>query len=59
MDNIKIQILEYNYWEHFKVLKDISLILPIEHEKRIQLEKSTNEIQKELHELKSRKKNEK
>jgi len=30
---IKIEILQYSYWEHFKALKDISLILPIEHPK--------------------------
>jgi len=53
MDRIKIEILEYSYWEHFKALKDIALILPIEHPKRKKLEKATNEILRELHELKS------
>jgi hypothetical protein len=53
MDSIKIEILEYSYWEHFKALKDVALILPIEHQKRKKLEKATNEILKELHELKS------
>jgi hypothetical protein len=53
MDSIKIEILEYSYWEHFKALKDVALILPIEHPKRKKLEKATNEILKELHELKS------
>lgn len=53
MDRIKIEILEYSYWEHFKALKDVALILPIEHPKRKKLENATNEILKELHELKS------
>lgn len=53
MDELKIEILEYSYWEHFKALKDIALILPIEHPKRKKLEKAINEILKELHELKS------
>ena len=53
MNIIKIEILEYSYWEHFKVLKDVALILPIEHPKRKKLENTINEILKELHELKS------
>ena len=40
MSNIKVEILEYSYWEHFKALKDIALILPIEHPKRKKLEKA-------------------
>jgi len=53
MDRIRIEILEYNYWEHFKAIKDIALILPIEHPKRKKLENEVNKILKELHELKS------
>jgi hypothetical protein len=53
MDRIKIEILEYNYWEHFKALKDISLILPLEHPRRKILESSVNELLKKLHELKN------
>ena len=53
MDRIRIEILEYSYWEHFKALKDIALILPIEHPKRKKLENEVNKILKELHELKS------
>lgn len=52
MDKLKIEIMEYNYWEHFKFLKDISLILPIDHPKRVLLEKNINEILSELQELK-------
>ena len=53
MDAIRIEILEYSYWEHFKALKDIALILPIERSKRKKLENELNKILKELHELKS------
>jgi hypothetical protein len=49
---IKLQILEYSYWEHFKALKDISLILPITHPKRILLDNEVNKLQKEIHDLK-------
>ncbi len=55
MDRIKIEILEYSYWEHFKALKDVSLILSLDDPRRKELEKATNEILKELHELKSNK----
>jgi hypothetical protein len=49
---IKLQILEYSYWEHFKALKDISLILPITRPKRILLDNEVNKLQKEIHDLK-------
>ena len=49
----KIEILEYSYWEHFKALKDISLVLPMTHPKRKKIEKSANEILEELHKLKN------
>ena len=35
----KLEILEANYWEHYKTAKDISFYLPIEHPKRVKLEK--------------------
>lgn len=34
-NEIKIELLEYSYWEHFKALKDMSLILPLDHPKRV------------------------
>lgn len=54
MELLKIEILEYNYWEHFKALKDVALILPINHPKRIAIEKSTNEILEQLQALKNK-----
>lgn len=53
MHNIEIEILEYSYWEHFKSLKDISLILPIEHPKRKHLENTVNDILEKIHKLKN------
>lgn len=42
--NLELEILEYSYQEHFKYLRDVSLILPIEHPKRIKVEKEVNEL---------------
>lgn len=49
---IKLQILEYSYWEHFKALKEMSLILPLKHVKRLELENEVNILQKEINDLK-------
>lgn len=46
--NIKLEILKFNYWEHFKHAKDIALILPPEHPRRIEVEKHLNELQNEI-----------
>ena len=51
-NKIEIEILEYSYWEHFKMAKDIALILPIDDPKRKNIEEELNSIQKKLHELK-------
>lgn len=50
--NLELQILEYNYWEHFKHAKDIAMILPIDHPKRLEVEKSLNNIQSRISEIK-------
>lgn len=51
--SLEVQILQYNYWEHFKALKDISLVLPINHPIRVELEKATNDILKKIQKLKA------
>lgn len=48
MDNPKLLILEFNYWEHFKAAKDLALIYPLNHPKRLVVEKSLNELQVEI-----------
>ena len=42
------EILLYNYWEHHKLAKELALVLPINHPRRLEVEKSLNEIQKQL-----------
>jgi len=39
-----IEILQYNYWEHFRMAKELSLILPVDHPKRVEIEKSMKEL---------------
>lgn len=36
--NIELEILQLNYWEHFKSVKELSLIYPPENEKRISIQ---------------------
>lgn len=45
---MNIDILNANYWEHFKVAKDLALYLPINHHRRVSVEKSLNELQSML-----------
>ena len=52
MKQIKIQILESSYWEHFKAAKDLSLILPLNHWKRKLIETEINKLQQEIKKLK-------
>ena len=51
--DIKIEILEYSYWEHFKAMKDISLILPLTHPKRVKIGNALEDILCQLKKLKN------
>lgn len=53
--NIELQILEFNYWEHFKHAKDLAFILPLDNPKRISIEKSLNDLQSKISILKNEK----
>lgn len=53
MTEINREILSANYWEHFKVAKEYALIYPINHTKRVSIEKSLDELQKQLNENKN------
>jgi hypothetical protein len=53
MEKIKFEILQYSYWEHFKSAKELSLVLPPEHPKRILLQKESEKILAEIKELNS------
>ncbi len=53
MSSIEIEILEYNYWEHFKIAKDLGLILPIGNPKRVAIENELKIITNKIHKLKN------
>jgi hypothetical protein len=48
-----IEILQYNYWEHFKAAKDLARVLPNDHPKIIAVEKSANELLDKINEIKN------
>ncbi|MBE7649247.1 hypothetical protein [Tenacibaculum finnmarkense] len=50
---LELEILEYSYWEHFKFAKDLSLILPLKHSKRLLINKELDKILKRIHEIKN------
>lgn len=52
MKEIELQILEYNYWEHFKHAKDLAMVLPVGHPKRLEVEKHLNELQEKISKMK-------
>jgi hypothetical protein len=54
----KLEILDANYWEHFKVAKEFALFLPLNHPKRVRVENEINKILEEIHKLKSDRDNE-
>ncbi len=53
MANIKLEILQANYWEHFKFAKELGMYLTIDHPQRIKIEEELNKMQKELEQLKN------
>lgn len=38
VENIRFEILQASYWEHFKVAKDMARYLAVDHPKRIAIE---------------------
>jgi hypothetical protein len=52
MDDIKLELLQYSYWEHFKQAKDLALVLPLNHPKRKEIEKELSEMLKKIQKLK-------
>lgn len=55
-DDLKLEILQYNYWEHFKFEKDLAMVLPLNHPKRTEARKHTSEILEQIHKLQSKNK---
>lgn len=48
MHEIKLEILNGSYWEHFKYAKELALIYPLNHPKRVKIEKEVNIILEQL-----------
>ncbi len=48
MDDIRKDILQLSYWEHFKKAKDLALILPPEHPQRLELEQELKTLLNQL-----------
>lgn len=46
--NIRLEILQCSYWEHFKAAKELALIFPPEHHRRIALQDEINKILDEI-----------
>lgn len=49
----KLELLQANYWEHFKYAKELAMYLDINHPKRVKIEKATNNMIEEINELKA------
>ena len=49
MMNLELAILNASYWEHFKWAKELAGYLPLDHHKRIQAEKTLNEMLDRIH----------
>lgn len=43
-EEIELEIVSYSYWEHFKMAKDMALVLPLEHPKRKAIEYEMNKL---------------
>lgn len=52
-DEIKLELLQLSYWEHFKHAKDLALSLPIDHPKRKQIEAEVNKLSTEIQKIKN------
>lgn len=49
MDAIRLEILSYSYWEHFKFEKELAYVLPVSHAKRKRIRKETQKILSQIH----------
>jgi aminoglycoside phosphotransferase (APT) family kinase protein len=51
-DLIRLEILQFSYFEHFKAAKDLAMVLPLGHPRRVEIEKSCAETLAEIHKIK-------
>jgi len=54
MDQIRLDILNFNYWETLSYLKSLSFIYDPSHPKRVKLEKECNSMITEINTLKKK-----
>lgn len=54
MTHIQLEILEGNYWEHFKFAKDLALIFPVDDPKRKKIEVEMNSMLDKINEIKKK-----
>lgn len=52
---LTLNIMQLNYWEHFKYAKDLALVYHPSHPKRIQVEKILNSLITKINKLKKTK----
>jgi len=52
MSSIQYEILQFSYWEHFKMAKDLAQVYPVDHHKRKRVENELNIIINQLQALK-------
>lgn len=50
--SIELEIEEYNYWECFKSVKDLALVLPVGHPKRKAVETQLEECRLKIQKIK-------
>lgn len=53
MKEIQLEILNYNYWEHYKFEKDLAMVLPLTHPKRVKMRIETQKILEQIQKLKN------
>ncbi len=53
MDSTNLEILESSYWEHFKIAKDLALYLPLNHPKRVKIDKECHKMITRINKIKN------
>ena len=48
---IQMEILQYSYWEHFKAEKDLSMILQLDHPRRIMMHQQNQKLTEDIRKL--------
>jgi uncharacterized protein involved in exopolysaccharide biosynthesis len=51
--SIILEILTASQYEHFKAAKELATLYPLDHPKRVQIERELNEITRQIQTIKS------